>query len=99
MAAAGKTFITYDQTGRIYEALVTVSEREYLGQAGVATHELLHAIGLGPHRRVVVAHGTERGWHRPAVGRGRGVRAALLRDLSFAAGERRSFGILESGRE
>jgi hypothetical protein len=47
MSAAGKTFVTYDATGRIYEALVTVSERDYLGQSRVATHELLHAIGLG----------------------------------------------------
>jgi len=47
LAAAGKTFVTYDQSGRIYEALVTVGEREYLGQPRVATHELMHAIGLG----------------------------------------------------
>mgnify|MGYP003945963735 CR=1 FL=1 len=47
MSAAGKTFVTYDASGRIYEALLTVGEREYLGQPRVATHELMHAIGLG----------------------------------------------------
>ena len=47
MSAAGKTFITYDQTGRIYEALVTVAQRDYLGQSRIASHELMHAIGLG----------------------------------------------------
>ena len=47
MSAAGRTFITYDQSGRIYEALVTVAQRAYLGQSRVASHELLHAIGLG----------------------------------------------------
>jgi len=47
MFAAGRTFITYDTTGRIYEALVSVSRREYLGDSRVAMHELLHAIGLG----------------------------------------------------
>jgi hypothetical protein len=47
MAAAGRTFITYDQGGRIYEALVTVSQRDFLGQSRIANHELLHAIGLG----------------------------------------------------
>ncbi len=35
------------QSGRIYEALVTVSQNEYLGESRVATHELLHAIGFG----------------------------------------------------
>ena len=47
MSAAGRTFITYDASGRIYEALVTVSHRDYLGQSRVATHEMLHAIGFG----------------------------------------------------
>lgn len=47
MSAAGRTFITYNANGRIYEALVTVSRREYLGQTRVAMHELLHAIGFG----------------------------------------------------
>ena len=47
MAAAGKTFITHDAEGRIYEALVTVSRTEFLGQSRVAMHEMLHAIGFG----------------------------------------------------
>lgn len=47
MSAAGRTFITHDETGRIYEALVTVSRREYLGESGVTGHELLHALGFG----------------------------------------------------
>ena len=47
MPAAGKTFITYDATGRIYEALVTVSRNAYLGDSRVAMHELIHAIGFG----------------------------------------------------
>ena len=50
MAAAGRTFITYDETGRIYEALVTVSRREFLTEPRIAAHELLHAIGLGHTR-------------------------------------------------
>jgi len=50
MPAAGKTFITYDGTGRIYEALVTVSRNAYLGDSRVAVHELLHAIGFGHTR-------------------------------------------------
>jgi hypothetical protein len=47
MSAAGKTYITYDPSGRIYEALVTVGQREYLGQPRIAMHELMHAIGFG----------------------------------------------------
>jgi hypothetical protein len=47
LGAAGRTFITYDQSGRIYEALVTVSQRDYLGQSRISKHELLHAIGFG----------------------------------------------------
>ena len=39
MSAAGRTFITYDQAGRIYEALVTVSQRDFLVDSRVATHE------------------------------------------------------------
>ena len=50
MAPAGRTFITYDQMGRIYEALVTVSRREFLTDSRIAAHELLHAIGLGHTR-------------------------------------------------
>ena len=47
MAAAGRTFITYDASGRIYEALVSVSRREYLTDSRVGMHELLHALGFG----------------------------------------------------
>ena len=47
MSAAGKTFITYEATGRIYEALVTVSRNAYLGDSRVAMHEMLHALGFG----------------------------------------------------
>jgi len=47
MPSAGKTFVTYDESGRIYEALVTVGQPEYLGLSRVATHEMLHAIGFG----------------------------------------------------
>ena len=50
MAPAGRTFITYDQTGRIYEALVTVARHEFLTESRIAAHELLHAIGLGHTR-------------------------------------------------
>ena len=50
MPSAGKTFVTYDESGRIYEALVTVGQPEYLGQSRVATHEMLHALGLGHTR-------------------------------------------------
>jgi len=50
MGAAGRTFITHDQTGRIYEALVTVAHREYLSESRIAAHELMHAIGLGHTR-------------------------------------------------
>jgi len=47
MFAAGRTFITFDAVGRIYEALVSLSRHEYLGDSRVAMHEMLHAIGLG----------------------------------------------------
>ena len=47
MFAAGRTFITYDAAGRIYEALVSVNRHQYLGDSRVAMHEMLHAIGLG----------------------------------------------------
>lgn len=50
MPSAGKTFVTYDESGRIYEALVTVGQNDYLGQSRVATHEMLHAIGFGHTR-------------------------------------------------
>jgi hypothetical protein len=47
MYPAGRTFITFDAAGRIYEALVSVSRHQYLGDSRVAMHEMLHAIGLG----------------------------------------------------
>jgi hypothetical protein len=47
MFSAGRTFITFDAAGRIYEALVSVSRHQYLGDSRVAMHEMLHAIGLG----------------------------------------------------
>lgn len=47
MSSAGRTFITYDESGRIYEALVSVSHRELLADPRVGMHELLHAIGFG----------------------------------------------------
>lgn len=47
MTAAGRTFITYDASGRIYEALVSVSRRQFLTDPRVGMHELLHALGFG----------------------------------------------------
>jgi hypothetical protein len=47
LPAAGKTFITHDASGRIYEALMTVSQHDYLGQPGITAHELMHALGFG----------------------------------------------------
>lgn len=47
MSAGGKTFTTHEATGRIYEALVTVSDYAYLGDSRIAMHELLHALGFG----------------------------------------------------
>jgi hypothetical protein len=47
MPAAGRTFITYDASGRIFEALVSVARHDYLADARVTMHELLHAIGFG----------------------------------------------------
>jgi hypothetical protein len=63
MGAAGRTFITYDQTGRIYEALVTVARREYLAETRIAAHELLHAIGLGHTRSWSSVMGPATGAH------------------------------------
>jgi hypothetical protein len=47
---AGSTFITYGQTGRIIDALVTVQRRALLGDSRVVMHELLHALGAGHTR-------------------------------------------------
>jgi hypothetical protein len=99
MSAAGKTFVTYDQSGRIYEALVTVSERDYLGEQRVTTHELMHAIGLG-HTGA---------WSSVMGPSGSGVDVPSVEDVAYAQlyfeisklqREREAqFGILESERE
>jgi hypothetical protein len=99
MSAAGRTFITYDQGGRIYEALVTVSQREFLVQSRVATHELLHAIGFG-HTGA---------WSSVMGPRPSGVDSPSVEDIAYAQlyyaisklqREREApFGILESGRD
>jgi hypothetical protein len=98
MSAAGKTFITYDQSGRIYEALVTVSQREFLVESRVATHELLHAIGFGH----TGAWSSIMGPHTA------GIDSPSVEDIAYAQvyyaigrlqREREAgFGILESGR-
>lgn len=99
MSAAGRTFITYDPTGRIYEALVTVSQREYLGQTRVAMHELLHAIGFG-HTGA---------WSSVMGPNSAGTDAPSVEDIAYAQlyyaisrlqREREApFGILEAGRD
>ena len=98
MSAAGKTFVTYDASGRLYEALVTVSEREYLGQSRVATHELLHAIGFG-HTR---------GWPSIMGPHTNGIDTPSVEDVAYAQlyyaisqlqrEKEAPFGILESDR-
>jgi len=99
LGAAGRTFITYDQSGRIYEALVTVSERNYLGQSRISTHELLHAIGFG-HTGA---------WSSVMGPNTLGIDSPSVEDIAYAqlyyaiAGLQREreapFGILEAGRE
>jgi len=98
MSAAGKTFVTYDASGRLYEALVTVSQPEYLGQSRIATHELMHAIGLGHTRSWSSIMG-------PTAG---SVDTPTAEDIAYAQlyyaisqiqrEKEASFGILESGR-
>jgi hypothetical protein len=98
MSAAGKTYITYDQSGRIYEALVTVSQREFLVESRVATHELLHAIGFGH----TGAWSSIMGPHTA------GIDSPSVEDIAYAQvyyaiarlqREREAgFGILESGK-
>ena len=98
MSAAGKTFVTHDATGRIYEALVTVSEASYLGQSRVATHELMHAIGLGH----TVA------WRSIMGPSASGIDTPSAEDVAYAQlfyaisrlqrEHEAPFGILESGR-
>ena len=98
MSAAGRTFTTHDASGRLFEALVTVSRREFLGDPRVASHELLHALGFG-HTAA---------W-RSVMGPNSGVidvptvedvaYAQLFYAISVLQREREApFGILESGR-
>ena len=98
MSAAGRTFITYDQGGRIYEALVTVAQREYLGQSRIATHELMHAIGFGHTSAWPSVMGANTG----------AINSPSVEDVAYAQlyyaiarlqREREApFGILEAGR-
>lgn len=99
MSSAGKTFVTYDASGRLYEALVTVNEREYLGQSRVTTHELLHAIGFG-HTR---------GWSSVMGPNTGGIDVPSVEDIAYAQlyyaisqiqrEKDAPFGILESARD
>jgi hypothetical protein len=98
MSSAGKTYITYDQSGRIYEALVTVSQHDYLGQSRIASHELLHAIGFG-HTGA---------WQSVMGPSASGVNAPTVEDIAYAQlfyaisqlqrEQEAQFGILESAR-
>ena len=74
MAAAGRTFITYDASGRIYEALVSVSSRRLLTDPRVAMHELLHALGFGH---------TD-GWASVMSSSSRGVERPTAEDVAYA---------------
>lgn len=99
MSAAGRTFITHDETGRIYESLVTVSRREYLWQSRVAVHELLHALGFG-HTGVwpSVMGPSTAGIDSPSVEDV--AYAQLFYAISLLQREREAdFGILEAARE
>jgi len=98
MAAGGKTFITHDATGRIYEALVTVSDHSYLGDSRIAMHELMHAIGFG-HTGA---------WPSVMGPNATGVPSPSMEDVAYAQlyyaisqlqrEKEAQFGILESGR-
>jgi hypothetical protein len=98
MSAAGKTFVTFDASGRIYEALVTLGRREYLGESRIATHELLHAIGFG-HTGA---------WSSVMGPNTSGVDSPSVEDIAYAQvyyaisrlqrEKEAPFGILESGR-
>jgi hypothetical protein len=98
MPSAGKTFVTYDESGRIYEALVTVGLYEYLGQSRVAMHEMMHAIGFG-HTR---------GWTSVMGPNAEGVDAPTAEDVAYAQlyyaiselqrNREVRFGIPEAGR-
>jgi hypothetical protein len=99
MTPGGRTFTTHDATGRIYEALVTVSRTEFLGDSRIATHELLHAIGFG--------HTS--GWPSVMGPNTSSIDTPTAEDVAYAQlyyaisalqREREAqFGILESGRE
>ena len=99
MSAAGRTFITYDESGRIFEALVSVSHDGYLGDPRVALHELLHAIGFG--------HAG--GWASVMGSSTRGIARPTPEDVAYAQlyyaisalqREREApYGILEAGRD
>jgi hypothetical protein len=99
MSAAGRTFTTHDASGRIFEALITVGRREFLGDPRVASHELLHALGFG-----------HTGAWRSVMGPNTGAideptvedvaYAQLFYAISVLQREREApFGILESGRD
>jgi hypothetical protein len=85
MSAAGRTFITYDQGGRIYEALVTVSAARVSGRVACRDARADARDRFWAHRRVALRHGREHGAINSPSGRRRGVRAALLRDRQAAA--------------
>jgi hypothetical protein len=99
MPSAGKTFVTYDESGRIYEALVMVGQTEYLGQSRVAAHEMLHALGFG-HTR---------GWISVMGPNAAGVDSPTAEDVAYAQlyyaisdlqrSREARFGIPEAGRE
>jgi hypothetical protein len=99
LPAAGKTFITYDQGGRIYEALVVVSQRAFLVESRVATHELMHAVGFG-HTGA---------WSSVMGPSTNGVDTPTVEDIAYAQlyyaisqlqrDREAPFGILESGRD
>ena len=99
MPSAGKTFVTYDESGRIYEALVMVGSTEYLGQSRVAIHEMLHALGFG-HTR---------GWSSVMGPNAAGVDAPTAEDVAYAQlyyaiselqrSREARFGIPEAGRD
>jgi len=99
MSAAGRTFITYDQAGRIYEALVTVSQREFLVQSRVATHELMHAVGFGHTGAWSSVMGPNtNGVHEPSVEDV--AYAQLYYAISRLQRDREApFGILEAARD
>ena len=99
MAAAGRTFITYDESGRIFEALVSVSQRGFLGDPRIAMHELLHAIGFGHVGAWASVMGpSTRGISRPTPEDV--AHAQLYYAISAIQRQRETpYGILEAGRD